>query len=414
MAFTLIRNATLIDGTGQAPVPDAALIIEDNLIRSVGPASTIKLPAAEIVEIDAQGGFILPGFFDTHVHLLFEGFNMVRDMQAPFSLRFYKSIDYMRRTLEAGVTSVRDAGGADAGVKQSVEDGDVLGPRMQISVSVLTITGGHGDGWMLSGNEWELFPAYPGFPHGRVDGAEHVRQKVRQVLRAGAEVVKVCATGGVLSPTDHPEFIQFSPQELRVIVEEAAFRRGVKVMAHAQGAEGIKNAVRAGIHSIEHGVYLDDEAIDLMLEHGTYLVPTLLAPLGVLEVGESGGMPDYGLRKAREVVEIHSQSISKAHQAGVKIAMGTDSAVTPHGQNLRELGLMVSIGMSPMEAIVASTSIAAACLGWDDRLGTLESGKLADLILVKDDPLKNIRSLENVDNISLVMKDGKIVKNILQ
>jgi imidazolonepropionase-like amidohydrolase len=285
---------------------------------------------------------------------------------------------------------------------------------MQISVSVLTITGGHGDGWMLSGNEWELFPAYPGFPHGRVDGAEHVRQKVRQVLRSGAEVVKVCATGGVLSPTDHPEFIQFSPQELRVIVEEADFRRGVKVMAHAQGAEGIKNAVRAGIHSIEHGVYLDDEAIDLMLEHGTYLVPTLLAPLGVLEVGESGGMPDYGLRKAREVVEIHSQSISKAHQAGVKIAMGTDSAVTPHGQNLRELGLMVSIGMSPMEAIVASTSIAAACLGWDDRLGTLESGKLADLILVKDDPLKNIRSLENVDNISLVMKDGKIVKNILQ
>ena len=414
MAFTLIRNTTLIDGTGQAPVPDAALIIEDNLIRSVGPASTIKLPAAEIVEIDAQGGFILPGFFDTHVHLLFEGFNMVRDMQAPFSLRFYKSIDYMRRTLEAGVTSVRDAGGADAGVKQSVDNGDVLGPRMQISVSVLTITGGHGDGWMLSGNEWELFPAYPGFPHGRVDGAEHVRQKVRQVLRAGAEVVKVCATGGVLSPTDHPEFIQFSPQELRVIVEEAAFRRGVKVMAHAQGAEGIKNAVRAGIHSIEHGVYLDDEAIDLMLEHGTYLVPTLLAPLGVLEVGESGGMPDYGLRKAREVVEIHSQSISKAHQAGVKIAMGTDSAVTPHGQNLRELGLMVSIGMSPMEAIVASTSIAAACLGWDDRLGTLESGKLADLILVKDDPLKNIRSLENVDNISLVMKDGKIVKNILQ
>ena len=137
-------------------------------------------------------------------------------------------------------------------------------------------------------------------------------------------------------------------------------------------------------------------------------------PAANIEVGESGGMPDYGIRKAREVVEIHKQSITKAHRAGVKIAMGTDSAVTPHGQNLRELGLMVSIGMSPMEAIVASTSIAAACLGWDDRLGTLESGKLADLILVKDDPLKNIRSLENVDNISLVMKDGKIVKNILQ
>jgi imidazolonepropionase-like amidohydrolase len=346
--------------------------------------------------------------------LLFEGFNMVRDMQAPFSLRFYKSVDNMRRTIEAGVTSVRDAGGADAGVKQSVEDGDVLGPRMQICVSVLTITGGHGDGWMLSGNEWELFPGYPGFPHGRVDGAEQVRQKVREILRAGAEVIKICATGGVLSPTDHPEFIQFSPQELSVIVEEAAFRRGTKVMAHAQGAEGIKNAVRAGIHSIEHGIYLDDEAIDLMLTNDTYLVPTLLAPLGVLEVGESGGMPDYGIRKAREVVEIHRESITKAHRAGVKIAMGTDSAVTPHGQNLRELGLMVDVGMSPMDAILASTKVAAECMDWDDRLGTLESGKLADLILVKDDPLKNIRSLENVENIVLVMKDGQIVKNLIQ
>ena len=414
MTLTIIRNATLIDGTGQAPVPDAALIIEDNHIRSVGPDSTIKLPTAEMIEIDAQGGFILPGFFDTHVHLLFEGFNMVRDMQAPFSLRFYKSIDNMRRTIEAGVTSVRDAGGADAGIKQAVEDGDVLGPRMQICVSVLTITGGHGDGWMLSGNEWELFPGYPGFPHGLVDGTENVRQKVREILRAGAEVIKICATGGVLSPTDHPEFIQFSPQELSVIVEEAAFRRETKVMAHAQGAEGIKNAVRAGIHSIEHGIYLDDEAIELMLEHGTYLVPTLLAPLGVLEVGESGGMPDYGIRKAREVVEIHKQSITKAHRAGVKIAMGTDSAITPHGQNLRELGLMVDVGMSPMDAILASTKVAAECMGWHDRLGTLESGKLADLILVKDDPLKNIRSLENVENIVLVMKDGQIVKNLIQ
>lgn len=413
MAATLIRNGTLIDGTGKPAVQDAAIVIQDNKITSIGKADEIKLPNSEMVEIDAKGGYILPGFFDTHVHLLFEGFNMVRDMQEPFSARFYKSIDYMRRTIEAGVTSVRDAGGADAGVKQSVENGEIIGPRMQISISVLTITGGHGDGWMLSGNEWELFPVYPGFPHGLVDGEPNVRRKVREVLRAGAEVIKICATGGVLSPTDHPEFIQFSPEELRIIVEEAKFRRGVKVMAHAQGAEGIKNAVRAGIHSIEHGIYLDDEAIELMLENGTYLVPTLLAPIGVLEAGENGGMPDYGIRKAREVVDIHKESISKAHKAGVKIAMGTDSAVTPHGQNLRELGLMVAAGMSPMEAIVSSTSLAAECLGWDDRLGSLEPDKLADLIVVKSDPLADIRMLEMVDNIVFVMKDGAIFKDDL-
>jgi imidazolonepropionase-like amidohydrolase len=236
---------------------------------------------------------------------------------------------------------------------------------------------------------------------------------VREVLRAGAEVIKIFATGGILSPTDHPEFIQFSPEELRVIVEEAEFRRGVKVMAHAQGAEGIKNAVRAGIHSIEHGIYLDDEAIELMLEKGTFLVPTLLAPVGVLEVGEKGGMPDYGIRKAREVVDIHKESIARAHKAGVKIAMGTDSAVTPHGQNLRELGLMVDAGMSPMEAIVSSTSLAAECLGWDKRLGSLEQGKLADLIITNTDPLEDIRTLEDPDNIRLVMKDGVIYKDLL-
>lgn len=412
MAYTLIRNAALIDGTGKPPILDAAILIEDNQIRAVDSANSIKLPAAEIVEIDAGGGHILPGLFDTHVHLLFEGFNMTRDMMTPFSSRFYNSVDFMRRTIEAGVTSVRDAGGADAGVKQAVESGAIVGPRMQISISVLTITGGHGDGWMLSGNKWETFPGYPGFPHGRVDGEQHVRQKVRQVLRAGAEVIKICATGGVLNPTDHPEFIQFSPEELRVIVEEADFRRGVKVMAHAQGAQGIKNAVRAGIHSIEHGIYLDDEAIELMLENDTYLVPTLLAPVGILEVGEKGGMPDYGIRKALEVVDIHRESIARAHKAGVRIAMGTDCAVTPHGQNLRELGLMVEIGMSPMQAILASTSQAAECLGWDDRLGTLEPGKLADLVISKTDPLQDIHSLENVDNISLVMKDGKILKDI--
>jgi imidazolonepropionase-like amidohydrolase len=340
VTLTLIRNGTLIDGTGSTPMTDATILIEDNKIKAAGPARTISLPDAEIRTIDAAGGTILPGLIDTHVHLMLEGVNIARDMVAPFSLRFYNAVEYCRRTLDAGITSVRDAGGADAGLRQAIETGVIAGPRLQISITVLTITGGHADGWMRSGNEFALFPSYPGLPDGRCDGVEAVRLKVREVLRAGADVIKVCATGGVLSPTDHPEFTQFSPEELDVIVREAAYRRGVKVMAHAQGAEGIKNAVRAGIHSIEHGIYLDDEAIELMLAHGTYLVPTLLAPLAVLEAGEKGGMPEYGVRKAREVIEAHSDSIGRAYKAGVKIAMGTDAGVMPHGTNLRELGLM--------------------------------------------------------------------------
>lgn len=185
-------------------------------------------------------------------------------------------------------------------------------------------------------------------------------------------------------------------------------------MAHAQGAEGIKNAVRAGIHSIEHGIYVDDEAIELMLERGTFLVPTLLAPLAVLEAGEAGGnMPEWGIRKSREVIEIHSENIGKAFKAGVKIAMGTDAGVMKHGTNLRELGLMCNVGLSPMDSIVATTKVAAECLGWEDKVGTLEAGKLADVIITSTDPLADIRSLEDVNNIRLVMKDGRIVKNLM-
>jgi imidazolonepropionase-like amidohydrolase len=409
--IALIRNGTLIDGTGGAPVPDAGVLIADNLIRAIGPLSGLSLPDSAIREIDAGGGFILPGFIDSHVHLTLEGFNIARDMATPFSMRFYKSVQYMRRTLEAGVTSVRDAGGADAGMKQAVEEGVVSGPRMQISITPLTITGGHGDSWMLSGDEFHDFPAHPGVPEGRCDGLDGVRLKVREVLRAGADVVKICATGGVISPTDHPSFTQFSPEELDVIVREAACRARTRVMAHAQGTEGIKNAVRAGIQSIEHGIYLDDEAIELMLERGTFLVPTLVALVAILETGERTGMPDYAIRKAREVIGSHRDSINRAHKAGVRISMGTDAGVMPHGTNLRELGLMVGIGMTPMEAIVATTKTAAECLGWEDRVGTLEAGKLADVVITREDPLQDVRSLEKTDNILVVMKGGEVVKD---
>ena len=414
MTYSLIFNGTLIDGNGRSPLKDAAILIKNNQIVQVGRKREINLPDADIQKIDAAGGHILPGLIDTHVHLMFNEINMMQSMTTPFSYNFYDAISNFRRTVEAGITSVRDAGGSDLGVQKAIDNGLVLGPRTQISISVLTITGGHGDGWLPSGSHMDIFSAYPGNPDGMCDGVEEVRKKVREVLRAGAQVIKVCSTGGVLSPTDHPEFTQYTQEELAVMVQEGAYRRGVKVMAHAQGAEGIKNAVRAGIHSIEHGILLDDEAIELMLEHGTFLVPTLLAPLAVIEIGEAKGtIPEWGLRKARETIEIHSESIARAYKAGVKIAMGTDAGVMAHGTNLRELGLMCGIGMSPMEAIVATTKVAAECLGWTDRVGTVEAGKLADVIVTKSDPLANIRSLENVDNIGLVMKDGVVVKDLI-
>jgi imidazolonepropionase-like amidohydrolase len=184
----------------------------------------------------------------------------------------------------------------------------------------------------------------------------------------------------------------------------------LKVMAHAQGAEGIKNAIKAGIHSIEHGIYLDDECIELMLKHGTYLVPTLLAPVAVLELSEKAGMPAYGIKKAKEAIDAHKESIAKAYKAGVKIAMGTDAGVMAHGTNLRELSLMNEIGMTPMETIVATTKVAAECMGWEDKVGTLEAGKLADIVITKTNPLTDLRSLEDNANIRIVIKGGAVVK----
>ena len=412
MTSLLFEDVTLLDCTGADPRPHSAVLVEDGRITRIDAAGAIR-PADGARRIDGGGMTLMPGLTDAHVHfgLIEHAANEPPESHVSYVL---KVIENIRIALDEGFTTVRDAGGADVGVKQAVEQGLVQGPRMQISITVLTITGGHGDGWMLSGNEFNLFPSYPGNPDGRCDGPEEVRKKVREVLRAGAEVIKVCSTGGVLSPTDHPEFTQFSLEELEIMVQEAHYRRGVKVMAHAQGSEGIKNAVRAGIHSIEHGIYLDDEAIELMLERGTFLVPTLVAPVGVLEAGErDGSMPEYGVRKAREVVDIHRASIAKAYKAGVKIAMGTDAAVVPHGTNLRELGLMCDAGMAPMDVIVAATRTAAECLGWQDRIGTLEAGKLADLIISTVDPLADMHALADNNKIALVIKDGQMVKNRL-
>ncbi|MBU8564929.1 amidohydrolase family protein [Virgibacillus pantothenticus] len=413
MAKKLIKNGIIVDGNGGEPINDGIVVIENEKITYVGNEREYQSDGAETV-IDAQGGTILPGFIDTHVHMMFEYSPIAKRLETPFSFMYYQAANYLKATLHAGITSVRDALGADLGVKKAIEVGLISGPRMQLSINALTITGGHGDGYTVSGNTVDLLASdYPGMPNGKCDGVEEVRKKTREMLRAGAEVIKVHATGGVLSATDHPEFTQFSLEELKVIVEEARFRKGVKVMAHAQGAEGIKNAVRAGVHSIEHGIFIDDEAIELMLENGTYLVPTLLAPVAVLETAKEVGMPDSAVAKSKEVIEQHHASIAKAHQAGVKIAMGTDAGVMKHGTNLRELGLMRNAGMSTMETIVASTKTAAECLGWNEQVGTLETGKLADIIVVNGNPLDEIDALANNDTIQVVIKHGQIEKNIL-
>jgi imidazolonepropionase-like amidohydrolase len=313
---------------------------------------------------------------------------MVRNLQKPFSYRFYEAARNLEATLRIGITTIRDAGGADLGIKQAVADGLIPGPRMQISLGMISQTGGHGDGWMASGQTVEdLLPKHPGVPDTIVDGADDMRRLVRTLVRMGADVIKVATSGGVLSPRDKPTHGHFRPAELEALVDEAS-AAGIWVMAHAQAAIGIKNAIRAGIRSIEHGIYLDDEALELMLEHGTWLVPTLVAPRGVLDAAAAGAsIPEASLRKAEEVVEVHRDSFRRAVSAGVKIAMGTDSGVTPHGQNLRELPLMVDGGMDAGQALVATTRSAAELTGLDEELGTIEPGKRADLVIVEGDPL---------------------------
>ncbi len=408
-----IHNGTLIDGNGADPIKNAAVLVEGQTITAAGASASIPAPP-DAQRIDAKGGFILPGLIDTHVHMMFEYTNPYHMMQQPFSLRFYDSVVYMRRTLDAGITSVRDAGGADLGLKVAQQQGIIAGPRVLISTAGLSITGGHSDGMLPSGVDFELFPSYPGMPYSMVDGVDNVRARVREVLRAGADVIKIMATGGVLSSNDHPDFIGFSESELRAIVEEGENRGGVKVMAHAQGLEGIKLAVRTGIYSIEHGLHLDDEACDLMLERGTFLVPTLIAPVGVVEAARAtGSIPEYSLQKALDSIEAHAESIALAVRRGVRIAMGTDAGVIPHGTNLRELGLMVRCGMSPMDVIVATTKTAAECIQRADTLGTVTPGKLADVIITKTDPLADITTLEDTNNIALVMQGGTVHKDIL-
>lgn len=405
----LIKNINLIDGTGREVQNNVDVHIQDDEFAVIG--ANLNVEDNEV--IDGQGKYLLPGMIDSHVHLMEEMKPLAQKLATPFSYTFYQAIDHLKRTVDCGVTTVRDALGADQGIKEAVQDGLILGPRMQVSINALTITGGHGDKLTKSGIVMPSFlEDYPGLPNGICDGVEEIRKKVRQMLQAGADVIKVHATGGVTSPTDHPDYTQFSVEELKVMVQEGQFRDNRKVMAHAQGLQGVKNCIEAGIHSIEHGIYLDDEAIEGMKAKNMFLVPTLLAPVSVIEFADELGMSETSIQKSKEVIDAHTTSFNKAVKAGVKIAMGTDAGVFKHGTNLRELELMVEHGMTPMQAIVASTQTSAECLGYQDYLGTVEINKKADFIMVDNNPLDDIGLIKHPDNIKVVGIGGKVVKDI--
>ena len=396
---TVFTGAQVFDGTGAA-LAEADVAVENGRFVEIGPG----LDGDD--QVDVSGRTLLPGLFDCHVHVMLSHLDIWRLLQTPFSYRFYEAIENLEKTLRLGITTARDAGGADRGVKLAVEHGLVRGPRMQISIAMVSQTGGHGDGWMPSGTHIQLFPEYPGCPRAIADGPAEVRRAVREMIRSGAEVIKIATTGGVMSPSDKPTNRGFDPEELELIVDEAR-AAGLDVMAHAQGTEGIKNAVRAGVRSIEHGIYLDDETIQLMLDHGSYLVATLIAPTGVVRAAEAGvAIPEVAVTKAREVIDAHRESFQRAVDAGVNIAMGTDCPVSPHGENLRELELMAAYGMKPEDVLVATTKNAAELMRLDGELGTIEPGKRADLVVVEGDPLD---FSDLADRIEAVYQDGALV-----
>jgi imidazolonepropionase-like amidohydrolase len=399
----VLSGGRVFDGSG-APPARADLAFEDGRIVEVG----VDLDGDE--GVDVSGRTLLPGLFDCHVHLAFrhEDLDELATMHRPFSYPFFAIPETLRTTLALGITTVRDASGADLGLKRAVEDGLLVGPRMQISVTMLSITGGHNDAWLPSGaiTAWGL--PYPGMPEGVCDGVAGVSAKVRETIRAGADVIKIASSGGFLSPLDDPRLPHFSQEELNAIVSTAA-DLGRPVMSHAHGAEGIKRAVRAGVRSIDHGTYLDDEGIEAMLERGTWLVPTLTAGDTTDSMAEDPTIPEAVRAKLRGLGKPEIGAFRRAAEAGVKVAMGTDCPVAPHGTNLRELQLMAENGYTPTQALVAATSSAAELMGLSDELGKLEPGKRADIVVVNGDAFEFEKLPERIES---VYKDGvRVVAN---
>jgi len=397
----LVRAGHLLDVRTGKMLADQLVVVDGDIITSVGPAPA-TMPAGDVVDLSKYT--VVPGLIDAHTHLTgspeyigLRGLTLSVPREALLGAR------NARATLEAGFTTVRNVGAggfSDVALRDAIDAGDVPGPRMIVSGPALSITGGHCDDNELP-SERHLVA------DGVADGIAAVQHRVRENIKFGATVIKVCATGGVLSKGDDPRTSQFSLEEMRAIVADA-HRLGRKVAAHAHGGDGIKWAVEAGVDSIEHGSYLDDAGIALMKQHGTYLVPTVYLQDWFLENAEKIHAPDYAVAKARTIFPVAHANIGRAVRAGVKIALGTDAAVYPHGLNARELGAYVKLGMTPLQAIQSATINAADLLGWKDKVGALEPGKWADLVAIDGDPTKDVTTLEHV---RLVMKGGQVYKD---
>ncbi len=398
----VIHAGHMLDVKTGKIVSNQTIVIEGDKIASVGGSDT-HIPAGAQV-IDLPSATVLPGLIDAHTHITFNpnfGYSTLGISTPREALIGAKNA---RVTLEAGFTTIRNVGAkgyADVALRDAINAGDVPGPRMLVSGPALGITGGHCDN--------DLLPfEYHATSEGAADGVEAVQHKTREIIKYGADVIKVCATGGVLSKGDNPQHSQYTLEEMRAIVADA-HRLGRKVAAHAHGAEGIRWASMAGVDSIEHGSYIDDAAIAEMKKNGTYLVPTLYLADWFLANAEKIGTPPELIAKARDVMPAARKNVARAFAAGVEVGFGTDAAVYPHGLNAHEFAVMVKLGLTPFQAIQAATVNDADLLGWSDKIGTIEPGKWADIIAVDGDPLADVTTLERV---KFVMKGGEVVKNL--
>ena len=405
---TVLRAARLIDGTGAPTVINAAIVVTDDRIVAVGPASAVAVPAGARV-VDLGDVTLLPGFIDAHTHII--GRTLGDPMADLAIVKDYASygaivgVANARSTLMAGFTTIRVVGAPnfdDMALRQAITDGRVPGPRMENAGHAIGITGGHCDENGFRPGLIQLGPV-----DGVADGPEQIRAAVRNQVKAGADVIKMCATGGVLSEGDAVGVTQYTYEEMKALVDEAT-KLGRKVAAHAHGTEGIKIAVRAGVSSIEHGSFLDEEGARMMAQRGTFLVPTMMAGDAVERFAKNGVLKGLRAEKALAAGAAMRNATKIAVANHVQIALGTDAGVIPHGTNAREFGLMVEWGgLTPMAALNAGTMNAAKLLGWDARVGSLAPGKLADIVAVPGNPLADIHVTERV---SFVMKGGVVYK----
>jgi imidazolonepropionase-like amidohydrolase len=396
----VVHAGRVLDVKSGKFLPDQAIVIEGDKIVSVGPASAQSDGAAVI---NLPNATVLPGLIDSHTHLTMNPSFGYQTLGISVPRQALIGAHNANATLQAGFTTVRNVGAADftdVALRDAIDAGDVPGPRMLASGPPLSITGGHCDNNLLPFE-------YHATREGVADGIAAVQHKVRENIKYGADLIKVCATGGVLSKGDDPQASQYTLEEMKAIVADA-HRLGRKVAAHAHGAQGILWASEAGVDSIEHGSYIDDAGIAEMKKNGTYLVPTVYLTQWAEENPDKLRLPDFLLAKSKAVGPVARKNATRAFAAGVKIAFGTDAGVYPHGLNAHQFALMVKLGLTPLQAIQSATINDADLLGWSDKVGTLEAGKWADLIAVDGDPLQDVTTLEKV---KFVMKGGEVVKN---